>query len=84
MRAGDRAKRENQRHERGAGGDRICQQRDGHISAGQALAHDSRADYRGHQEKRSQNIPPRLGAQVTPSLLPDAINFFFDRERIEA
>src|SRR5260370_33070934 len=54
MRSGDRAKRENERHERGTGGNRVCKQGNRDVSARQPLPHDSRSDHRRHQEKCAQ------------------------------
>lgn len=41
---------ENERDEGRAGGDRIGEERDGHIAGGQPLPHDARSNHRGQEQ----------------------------------
>ena len=50
MRAGDWSESENQRDQRGPGGERVGEQRDRDVAARQSLAHDSRTNHSGEQE----------------------------------
>lgn len=57
----DRAECQYQRHERGTGGYRVCEEGYGDITVRQTLSHDPRADYCGYKEgcaKELGNGPP--------------------------
>ena len=51
MRTRDRPKREDQRHQRGAGGHGIREQRDRNVAGRQPFAHDPGTDDRGEQQR---------------------------------
>ena len=74
VRAGSRAKRNDQRQQREAGRERVGEQRDCGIGLGQTLSHDAGADY-GSQKKR--------GADKFPDGLPsDAHDFPISSRRL--
>src|ERR1700677_200196 len=50
MRARHRTERQNQRDECRARSNRVGEQRNRHVAAGEALAHDARAHHRGYQK----------------------------------
>ncbi len=54
MRAGDRAKRQDQHHQNRAGRQRVAEEGEGDVSARQPLPHDPRADDRRHQKAGSK------------------------------
>ena len=56
MRAGDRPESENERHQHRAGCERVGEQRDRDVSAGQPFAHDAGADDRGQQKRRADRL----------------------------
>ena len=59
MRARDRAKHQDNDGKDGAGRERVAQQSQRDIAAGQALRHDSRADHGGEQEGRAEKFGHR-------------------------
>lgn len=56
VRAGDRAEREDQRHEDGAGGETVREQGHRGVAACQTLAHDSRPDNRRDQHQAADRF----------------------------
>jgi len=59
MRSADRSEDRNQHEQHRAGGRSVGEQRDAHVAGSQALAHDSRSDDSGQQQRRAE----RLGGQ---------------------
>jgi len=51
MRAGDVGEGENQRHQRGAGRQRVCEKGDGDVTTREPFAHDARSDDGGDQQR---------------------------------
>ena len=56
MRTRDRPERGDQRDQGSAGGERVREQREPDAAAGEALAHDPRADDRREQEARAHRL----------------------------
>ena len=67
VRSRNRPEGENQRDQHGAGGERIGQQRDGDVAAGQPLAHDAGADHSRQQEGRPERLSYSTPDHSTPS-----------------
>ena len=65
MRARNRPERQNECDERCAGRERVGQQRDRDVAAGQPFAHDAGADDGGQQERRAErfSVQSRRAAQ---------------------
>ena len=92
MCAGDRGQREDQRHQRGSGGDRIGEQRQADIAWAQPFGHDAGADDGHQQKRRADKFDRRAGTQSKfhwlkfiqkRSLPPDIVDLFLEREAIE-
>ena len=64
VRARDRPERQDEGDQRGARGERIRQQRDGDVPAGEALAHDAGADHGREQKGRAHRLGNEAAGQV--------------------
>ena len=60
MCAGNGAKGEDERNERRAGREGVCQQRHSDVPAGQALGHDARANDGSEQHRRADGLGGHL------------------------
>jgi hypothetical protein len=66
VRSRNRSERKDQRNERGAGRDGVCEERDRGVSAGEPIAHDAGSDNGGEQQGRPERLSYSTPGHITP------------------
>ena len=67
VRAGDRPERQDQGDEHGPGGERVGEERDGDVAAGEPLGHDARADDGGEEQRGADGLGGHAPRQIDPA-----------------